>query len=163
MHMTYRHVFVVLGSILLTVTGCDKNESHGKAAGSAVPAGEPPKPAASATATASASAKPAADTGEPTALSCDEAESRGEELEGKPVLVTAISWGVGSLKTGGKRLELGARPLTGMRQAHLAADFQAADVAQLDALPKDAKVKLRCVMGPKQYGQRKLNDCKIIP
>jgi hypothetical protein len=99
--------------------------------------------------------------GPATELAFDAALAKGEDLHGKPVIVTAISWGIDNIATGGKRLNLGGAKLEGSQQAHLVADFSKTDLAQLDPVKSGDPVKLRCTMGDYDYGARHLNGCQV--
>lgn len=132
-----------------SVAAADKNVSAKKTAEA--------KPKAD-TQAQKADAKPKAAEAE---LSHDELLKQGATLEGKEVTVKAVSWGTVGIKDGGKRLNLGPAKLEGLRQAHLVADFKPDDKS-VEAIEKDAEVKLQCTVGKKAYGARQLEGCKIL-
>jgi len=123
---------------------------------------EAPKPAPTEAAKPAEAPKPAP-TGPATAVTFDEAIKQGDDLKDKLVVVTAVSWGLADMTTGGKQLSLGSVPLTGMQQSHLVAEFAGANAGEVAKLPaKDATVKLRCVMGEFEYGAYQLKDCTVV-
>ena len=146
---------VSCAALSVTVMACDDSKSE---------SADPAEKVASASGAAEKSEPKTAEP--PTAaaggeLSHDEVLKQGSSLEGKEVTVKAISWGTVGISGGGKRLNLGPKKLEGLRQAHLVADFAKGD-ASVDAVKKDAEVKLKCTVGKKAYGARNLDGCKIL-
>jgi hypothetical protein len=149
---------LILATVTLSITACKVEKTVTTSSDDPAPKAVEPAPVP-----APAPAPAPAPSGPATELSFEDAVTRGEELMGKPVIVTAISWGTQGMTTGGQRLNLGPRPLEGAGMAAVVADFAKADLAQLDRAPKDAKVRLHCTMGEFAYNARKLEGCKVLP
>jgi hypothetical protein len=147
-------------SLVVAVGGACKKTSTTSETPSAPPAqaAQAPVPAP----TTEKTVEPAPAGGPATELAFDAALSKGDDLQGKPVIVTAISWGTSDMATGGKRLNLGGAKLEGSQQAHLVADFSKTDLAQLDPVKSGDPVKLRCTMGDYDYGARHLDGCQVV-
>ncbi|MCP4438024.1 MAG: hypothetical protein GY810_03695 [Aureispira sp.] len=98
---------------------------------------------------------------ESTSLTCNDLNSKFDELKDQEITIKAISWGASETMSG-VNLALGDEVLSGLKQAKVQVVFSTENGAIAKAIEKDAEVTIKATVSESKHGAIYLTNPTVL-